>query len=256
MSQAKAAQPEETPLTSKVDYQLKYLNTDVDINRVVKILQQKNSGRFLFYGVAGSGKSLLGEYIAKELDAELEMVTASDISARYNGESEQNIRQIFDLAEELQKVLLIDEIGYFLTDRRNVAHSWETSTTNEFLTRLELFNGIVIGTTNYELEGYIDHAFYRRFDLKIKFNYLKYAQAKNLFDETLKQLNVSSLSKESLDSCYKELSHMVKLTPADFSLAVRKAPYLYDTVTPETLLKMIKDEVGIKPDVESRRIGF
>jgi len=136
----------------------------------VRILKRNKTGQFLFYGVAGSGKTLLAEYIAKKLKTGLSFITAADILARYNGESEQNIRYIFEDAEECGDVLLIDEIGYFLTDRRKVSHSWETSQINELLTRLELFNGVFIGTTNFELDGFVDHAFYRRFDLKIKFN--------------------------------------------------------------------------------------
>jgi len=154
------------------------LNNDVDINKIIRILRRNKIGQFLFYGVAGSGKTLLGEYIAEKLKTGLMLVTASDILARYSGESEANIRDIFEEAETRNLVLLIHEIGYFLTDRRKVSHSWETSQINELLTRLEMFNGIFIGTTNFELDGFVDHAFYRRFDLKIKFNYMKSSQAR------------------------------------------------------------------------------
>jgi len=59
-----------------------------------------------------------------------------------------------------------------------------------------------------------------------------------------------------LINCYKELNRISKVTPADFALAVRKAPFLYDRLTPEILLHIIKDEIKIKPDVEKRSIGF
>jgi len=244
--------------TDRIDegYNIRYINTDINITKLIPRLRRLKKGRFLFYGVAGSGKSLLGAYIAKELKINLFMVTGSDILARYSGESESNIRQIFEEAEERKAVLLIDEIGYFLSDRRNVSHSWEVSQTNEFLTRLELFDGIVIGTTNYELDGYIDHAFYRRFDLRVKFNYLKPAQAKNLFRDSMKRLNILPKGMSGLAPCYSELNSMTKLTPADFALAVRKAPFLYERLNPSILLNMIKEEISIKPDVEHRSIGF
>ena len=241
---------------SKVGYQLRYLNTDVDIHQVITTLKQQEQGRFLLYGVAGSGKTLLGQYIARKLKSGFDLITASDILARYSGESENNIRGLFDYARLKNRVIMIDEIGYFLTDRRNISHSWETSIINELLTRLELFEGVFIGTTNFELDSYIDHAFYRRFDLKIKFGYLTPAQAKTLFSETLKRMKIDVQSKQQLITCYAELNRMTKLTPADFALASRKARFIYDTLTPERLLGLIKDEISIKPDVERRRIGF
>ncbi len=236
-------------------YDIRYLNTDVDIEKIISRLLFLKGGKFLFYGAAGSGKSLLGAYMAKKLRKEFHLVTGSDLLGRYSGESEKQIRDIFDLATDNDYVLCIDEIGYFLGDRRNFTHAWETSQVNEFLTRLELFDGIFIGTTNYELEEYIDHAFYRRFDLKVKFDYLKPDQAKSLFRDTLKHNNVD-VQGSKLSNCYSTLNQLTKVTPSDFSLAARKARFLYDRLTPSVLIELLAAEVMIKPDVVHRKIGF
>ena len=85
-----------------------------------------------------------------------------------------------DAAEE-NAVLLLDEADSFLRDRTGATRSWEVSEVNEMLTQMECFNGIFIASTN--LMGSLDPAALRRFDMKVKFDYLKPAQAWQLFKD-------------------------------------------------------------------------
>ena len=95
----------------------------------------------------------------------------SDLQSKWVGESEQNIKQAFAEAEAEEAILIIDEADSLLFSRERAQQSWEISFTNEFLTQMERFKGILICTTNRLKD--IDHASIRRFNYKIGFNYLK-----------------------------------------------------------------------------------
>jgi SpoVK/Ycf46/Vps4 family AAA+-type ATPase len=123
------------------------------------------------YGPPGAGKSELARYIAGHLDRELMVKRVSDIVSPYVGETEQNISRVFSEAEAAEAVLVIDEADSFLFNRSRAVRSWEISHTNEFLTQMERFRGILICTTN-RFED-LDQASVRRFNYKIGFRCLK-----------------------------------------------------------------------------------
>ena len=83
------------------------------------------------------------------------------------GETEQNIASAFRDAQENNKILFFDEADSFLYPRRDAFHSWEKSFTNEILTQLESYRGIVIFATN-DING-LDNASMRRFRFKVEF---------------------------------------------------------------------------------------
>ncbi len=64
------------------------------------------------------------------------------------GEGEKNIKRAFAEAESEEAILIIDEADSLLFNRDRAVRSWEISFTNEFLTRMERFRGILICTTN------------------------------------------------------------------------------------------------------------
>jgi SpoVK/Ycf46/Vps4 family AAA+-type ATPase len=125
----------------------------------------------LFHGLPGAGKSELARYVAKRLDRELMVKRASDIVSPYVGETEQNISRVFSEAEAMEAVLVIDEADSFLFNRERAVRSWEISHTNEFLTQMERFRGILICTTNRFSD--LDAESVRRFNHKIGFHCLK-----------------------------------------------------------------------------------
>ena len=86
------------------------------------------------------------------------------------GATEQLIRRAFEEAEREEAVLVLDEADTFLFSRDRAVRSWEISFTNEFLTQMERYRGILICTTNRMTD--LDQASIRRFNHKIRFDYL------------------------------------------------------------------------------------
>jgi SpoVK/Ycf46/Vps4 family AAA+-type ATPase len=137
------------------------------------------SARIIFHGVPGTGKTLTATALAKELGKELLHFDSSKIVSMYVGESEKNVRGIFDsyknIVEKtgLQPVLFLNEADQFLTGRstdlggNSSISQMYNQMQNIFLEQIENFEGVLIATTNI-LEN-IDKAFSRRFNYKVEF---------------------------------------------------------------------------------------
>ena len=133
--------------------------------------------RIIFYGVAGTGKTMTAMSLAKTLKRPILSFDCSKILSMYVGESEKNVRKIFDDFKELSRkakvdpILLLNEADQFLSARSEGAGSSADKMHNQmqniFLEQIEKFEGILIATTN--LLGNIDKAFSRRFNYKIEF---------------------------------------------------------------------------------------
>ena len=124
----------------------------------------------LFYGPPGTGKSELARFIANRVDREIICKRISDLQSMWAGAGEKNIKQAFQKAEAEEAVLIIDEADSVLFTRERARHPWEISFTNEFLTQMERYRGILVCTTN-RLDD-LDPASLRRFNHKIGFDYL------------------------------------------------------------------------------------
>jgi len=133
--------------------------------------------RIIFYGAAGTGKTMTAMSLAKTLKKPILSFDCSKILSMYVGESEKNVRKIFDDFKELsikakvEPILLLNEADQFLSARSEGAGSSADKMHNQmqniFLEQIEKFEGILIATTN--LLGNIDKAFSRRFNHKIEF---------------------------------------------------------------------------------------
>ena len=133
--------------------------------------------RIIFYGVAGTGKTMTAVSLAKTLKKPILSFDCSKILSMYVGESEKNVRKIFDDFKELSKkakvepILLLNEADQFLSSRLegtgSSADKMHNQMQNIFLEQIEKFEGILIATTN--LLDNIDKAFSRRFNYKIEF---------------------------------------------------------------------------------------
>jgi len=143
-------------------------------------IKQKRKGidaRIIFYGAAGTGKTMTAMSLAKTLKKPILSFDCSKILSMYVGESEKNVRKIFDDFKELSKkarvqpILLLNEADQFLSSRSqghgSSADKMHNQMQNIFLEQIEKFEGILIATTN--LLGNIDKAFSRRFNYKIEF---------------------------------------------------------------------------------------
>ena len=132
--------------------------------------------KILLYGAAGTGKTITALALAKSLKKQVLSFDCSKILSMYVGESEKNVRKIFDSYQEICKkiknepILLLDEADQFLSTRAtsgNSADKMHNQMQNIFLEQIERFEGILIATTNL-LENF-DSAFSRRVNYKIEF---------------------------------------------------------------------------------------
>jgi len=237
---------------STTPFNIKVLNPDRNISNLVKGLHHQKQGRICFYGPPGTGKTAFAHYIAKQLDQKLLVKRSSDLIDKYVGESEKNIAQMFEQAKQEKAVLLLDEADSFLTDRKGAQQSWEITQVNELLTQMENFEGIFICSTN--LINNLDEASIRRFDLKIKLDYMTPEQSFILFKQVIKEHNKQFTQK----ALWKQkLSAYHNLTPGDFATVIRQNRLSAENISPAILFEGLVQESQFKSgEVNHRGIGF
>lgn len=197
-------------------YDPAFIHADADLAQLAEGLVRSRSGRLCLYGPPGTGKTAYGRWLAEQLEMPLRVKRASDLLSPFIGECEINIARAFREAERENALLLIDEVDSFLQDRQGASRSWELTQVNEMLTQMESFAGVLIASTNL-MDG-LDQAALRRFDLKVKFDFLKADQALELLRRHCTQLGL-----ELPDAAGKlALSRLKNLTPGDFAAALRQ----------------------------------
>ncbi len=124
----------------------------------------------LFHGQSGTGKTLAAEVLAGELKLDLFRIDLSQVVSKYVGETEKNLRAIFDAAEHTGSVLLFDEADSLFGKRSEVRDSHDRYANIEIsylLQRMEAYRGLAILTTN--LRSGMDTAFLRRIRFFVNF---------------------------------------------------------------------------------------
>jgi SpoVK/Ycf46/Vps4 family AAA+-type ATPase len=124
----------------------------------------------LFAGPSGTGKTLAAEVLAGELGLDLYRVDLSAVVSKYIGETEKNLRRVFDSADEGSAVLLFDEADALFGRRTEVKDSHDRFANIEvsyLLQRMEQYQGLAILTTN--MHEAVDPAFERRIRFVITF---------------------------------------------------------------------------------------
>ena len=127
--------------------------------------------KVLFAGPPGTGKSMSAEIIAAELDLDLFRIDLSNVVSKWIGETEKNLKQVFDHAETNGGVLLFDEADSLFGKRTNNVQSatdrYANMEINYLLQRMEAFEGVCLLTTN--IESGMDEAFKRRLNFRVRF---------------------------------------------------------------------------------------
>jgi hypothetical protein len=126
----------------------------------------------LFEGPSGTGKTMAAEVLAGELNLDLYRIDLSQVVSKYIGETEKNLRRVFDAAESGGVILLFDEADALFGKRSEVKDSHDRYANIEIgylLTRMEAYRGLAILTTN--AREAIDTAFMRRIRFVIRFAY-------------------------------------------------------------------------------------
>lgn len=124
----------------------------------------------LFAGASGTGKTLSAEVLANELNLDLFRIDISSVVSKYIGETEKNLRKIFDAAESGGAILLFDEADALFGKRSDVKDSHDRYANMEvayLLQKIEAYRGLAILTTN--LKDSIDQAFLRRIRFVVQF---------------------------------------------------------------------------------------
>ncbi len=124
----------------------------------------------LFAGASGTGKTMAAEILAAELDLDLYKVDLAAVVSKYIGETEKNLRAIFDGAEQSGAILLFDEADALFGKRSEVRDSHDRYANLEIsylLQQMESYRGVAILTTN--MQHAIDPAFLRRIRFIVQF---------------------------------------------------------------------------------------
>ncbi|MDM0109283.1 ATP-binding protein [Variovorax sp. J22R24] len=136
----------------------------------------------LFWGDSGTGKTLAAEVIAAELDLVLYRIDLSAVVSKYIGETEKNLRKVFDAAEQSGAILLFDEADALFGKRSEVKDSHDRYANIEvgyLLQRMESYGGLAILTTNHKTA--LDSAFQRRLRFVVHFPFPDQAQREGIW---------------------------------------------------------------------------
>jgi hypothetical protein len=124
----------------------------------------------LFTGESGTGKTLAAEAIANEVGLDLYRIDLATVVSKYIGETEKNLKRLFEGAEASGAVLLFDEADALYGKRSEVKDSHDRYANIEvayLLQRIEAYRGLAILTTN--LKSALDRAFLRRIRFAVQF---------------------------------------------------------------------------------------
>ena len=126
----------------------------------------------LFAGESGTGKTMAAEVLANELHLDLYRIDLSSVVSKYIGETEKNLRKVFDAAEDSGAILLFDEADALFGKRSEVKDSHDRHANIEvsyLLQRMEAYTGLAVLTTN--LKTSLDTAFQRRLRFVVQFTF-------------------------------------------------------------------------------------
>lgn len=136
----------------------------------------------LFAGESGTGKTMAAEVIANELRLNLFRIDLSGVVSKYIGETEKNLRKLFDAAEQGGSILFFDEADALFGKRSEVKDSHDRYANieiNYLLQRMEAFSGLAILATN--MKGSLDTAFMRRLRFVVNFQFPGPGERKRLW---------------------------------------------------------------------------
>ncbi len=140
----------------------------------------------LFAGESGTGKTMAAEVIANALGLHLYRIDLSSVVSKYIGETEKNLRRLFDAAEQGGALLFFDEADALFGKRSEVRDShdrYANIEVNYLLQRMEAFSGLAILATN--MKAALDNAFLRRLRFVVNFPFPGPAERRRIWQHAL-----------------------------------------------------------------------
>jgi AAA+ superfamily predicted ATPase len=216
------------PLSVAEAYDPTVLNTDVPPEAILgaigdfytrRLPGDQFSMNLLFHGLPGTGKTEFAHYLADTLDRELIQKRASDLLSMWVGGTEKAIAGAFAQAEESDAILLLDEADSLFLNREHAQYSWERSQTNELLTRMEAYSGVLVCCTN-ALKN-LDAAVLRRFAFKVAFQPLTKEGRIVLFEHFFPSISLTG-------DAHIRLASLAMLSPGDFKAVLSRVRFNAD----------------------------
>jgi len=203
----------------------------------------KRGYRALFHGPSGTGKTLTASLLGKKFNQDVYQIDLSMIQSKYIGETEKNLKNIFDVAENRDWILFFDEADALFGKRTQTSSSNDRYANQEvsyLLQRVEDYPGMVILASN--LKSNMDKAFLRRFQSMVYFPSPSAEERLKLWKNTFNtELKIAS------DVDFKKIANEHEVTGATISnilrycvLAVLRSGY--QEIHKELILEGIKKE--------------
>ena len=203
----------------------------------------------LLAGPPGTGKTEFIKYLSDQVGCELLVKRASDLTSAYVGESEKNIAKAFSEAESTNAILFLDEADSLFINRANAFRSYEVSQTNELLTQMENFKGVLACATN--LMENLDTAVMRRFAVKAQFDYMTPDSVVKAFNEAFTKLLGRALEPDE----QVDVKSLKKVSLGDFKVVRQK--FMFDKYASfSDLLAALNCELEIKSKHADRVMGI
>jgi hypothetical protein len=197
----------------------------------------------LFAGESGTGKTMAAEVLASDLRLDLYRIDLSSVVSKYIGETEKNMRRLFDAAEHGGAILFFDEADALFGKRSEVKDShdrYANIEVNYLLQRMESYRGIAILATN--MKSALDPAFMRRLRFVVNFAFPGPSERKRMWagafprQTPARDLDFDRLARLNLSGA---LIHAIALNAA-FIAAARAAPVTMDGVLDAARMELRK----------------
>ncbi|MDZ8140712.1 MAG: ATP-binding protein [Nostoc sp. DedQUE04] len=176
--------PEETNLLQQIAEQIRQRSQVYQHWGFDKRMNRGMGISALFAGESGTGKTMAAEVIANDLQLHLYRIDLSAVVNKYIGETEKNLRRLFDAAEDGGAILFFDEADALFGKRSEVRDSHDRHANievNYLLQRLEAYRGLAILATN--LKSSIDQAFMRRLRFIVNFPFPGVAERQVMWEK-------------------------------------------------------------------------
>lgn len=233
----------------KMEFDPCLVNCEVDLERIMGAIMESQSARICLYGPPGTGKTAFGKWMAEQLGMPHMVLSGSSLISKYVGDTEKNIAQAFAMAKRDGAVIQIDEVDGFLFDRGDAKQQYESSRVNEMLVQMEKFDGIFIASTNFVDK--LDEASLRRFDMAIKFDFIRPDAAVQMFNHACSTMGLA----DDRQAAVMRIRNMRGLTPGDFEQVLRRARLagLRDSLA---LVDALEQSLRLKKTHQHAGIGF